>query len=197
MNAHRSRLPLLGLVLLSSAALASGGAQDRRLQEERAAIAERLARQESGCYQQFAVSDCLRRVRQQERSDLDALRRQENAAKEQVRLERSAEHQKALQQKREAAASAVPAPPSTQSEVSTAHRQSQSAPPARTPAAVNKVLAERAAKQRARAVQARVARQKLLEKQRAAAEREASRTRRQAARGGKGGPAIAPLPTPE
>lgn len=187
---HLRLLPLC-LVLLLPAAFANDGNEDSHLKDQRAAIAEQLARQESACYQKFAVSDCLRRVRQQARSDRDALQSRENAAKERVRLERSAEHQQELQEKRNAAAMAAPAPYAKPG-AAAAPRQSPPAPRVRT--ATDEVLAERATKQRARAAQAAVAQQRRLEKQRAATKRDQARARRQAERDGKGGPAIAPLP---
>ena len=186
------RLLPLCLALQLPAAHANARAEDGPLKDQRAAIAERLVRQEAACYQQFDVNGCLRRVRQQDRSDRDALQSRENSARERVRLERSAKHQQAQQEKRAAAAMAAPAPHAKSGTVR-APGQSQSALRARAAAADN-VLAERATKQRARAAQAAVAQQRQLEKQRTATERKQARARRQAERDGKGDPAIAPLP---
>jgi len=62
-----------------------------RIDAERARIEAATARAEADCYQRFAVSDCLRRVRGERRDVLSDLRRQEVALNDAARMCRVAD----------------------------------------------------------------------------------------------------------
>ena len=90
---------LLGAVLLlaglAGPALGEDGAAERaqnekHLKEQRAAIDQRLAVQESACYQRFVVSSCLRSARRQAREERTLLQKAEDARKEELRRSRAA-----------------------------------------------------------------------------------------------------------
>ncbi|WP_137893947.1 hypothetical protein [Ramlibacter sp. 2FC] len=106
-------LLLLGATCLAQAQTEPRGAEAVRQTRERIAadrtrIAEVLAEQERGCYQRFAVNDCLREARRQQRDALAVLRREEIALNAEERRRREAERVKRLQA-RQAEAAAAPA----------------------------------------------------------------------------------------
>lgn len=114
------RQAIVCLLLLGAACLAQaqGGPRDaeavsqarERIAADRARIAEVLAEQERRCYQRFAVNDCLREARRQQREALAVLRREEIALNAEDRRRREAERVQRLQA-REAAAAASAAKP--------------------------------------------------------------------------------------
>lgn len=116
------RQAIVCLLLLGAAGLAQAqtepGPRDaeamrqarERIAADRARVAEVLAGQERGCYQRFAVNDCLREARRQQREALAVLRREEIALNAEERRRREAERVQRLQA-REAAAGASAARP--------------------------------------------------------------------------------------
>lgn len=109
-------LLLLGATCcLAQAQVAPGEAEAvrqsrERIAADRARIAEVFAEQQRGCYQRFAVNDCLREARRQQREALAVLRREEIAVNAEERRRREAERVKRLQA-REATAPASAAKP--------------------------------------------------------------------------------------
>lgn len=94
-------LLLLGASCLAQAQVAPGQADAvrqarERIATDRARIAEVLAAQERGCYQRFAVNDCLREARRQQREALAVLRREEIALNAEERRRREAERAQRL-----------------------------------------------------------------------------------------------------
>ena len=174
---------LLGAVLLlaglAGPALGEDGAAERaqnekHLKEQRAAIDQRLAVQESACYQRFVVSSCLRSARRQAREERTLLQKAENARKEEPAPQSDTAHAK---------------PP----------RAHSAAPLGARAAGLSKareVQAERARTSAQRALDAKAARERLLDKQRAAELRVQAQQRRQAQLDAKGHPHAAPLPDP-
>jgi len=108
-------LLLFGATCLAQAQVAPGEAEAvrqarERIAADRARIAEVFAEQQRGCYQRFAVNDCLREARRQQREALAVLRREEIALNAEERRRREAERMQRLQA-REAAAPASAAKP--------------------------------------------------------------------------------------
>ncbi len=211
---HRStRWIALCALLFAGSVFARG--DETTFTRDRAAIVERLAQQEAACYKKFAVNDCLLRARKQARNEQAVVQRQENAEKERARRESSSKHQQEVQNKRDASATKAPTP-NTQTDASHKARTQRASPaaprapgarasprtrsaraaPSTPSAADDKGLAERAARQRAREEHATKARERLLEKQRQAAEREQARAQRKAQRDASGRPAAKQLPEP-
>ena len=194
----KSRHLLLSLCLLLQAAAAQGkDTDDSHLKEQRGVISNRLAAEEAKCYEGFAVNECLIRARMQARSEQAEIQLRENATKERERRERSARHQQELLDKRDSTGVQAPGRDAQVEprENTRTQRPSQPAPHARS-AEGDKGTAERAARQREREAQAAKAHQRLLEKQRAAAERAEAQARRQARRDAKNRPPATPLPDP-
>ncbi|MGP1629072.1 MAG: hypothetical protein ACTS8S_01565 [Giesbergeria sp.] len=168
------------------------GADDTALVHERAAIGKRLAREEAACYQQFAVNDCLRRARKQARIERAEVLQRESAAKDLIRRGRSDQRLQELQGKQESAASFI-AERETHAEPRAFRTRRPSQPAARAPRrAVDQGVQAKAAEQRAK--DAAQARQRQMDKQRAAAERAQAQKRRMAQRDAQGHAHPAPLP---
>lgn len=62
-----------------------------RITAERAQIEARVAQAEAACYQRFAVNDCLAKVREERRTRMSDLRRQEVALNDAARKRRAAQ----------------------------------------------------------------------------------------------------------
>jgi hypothetical protein len=101
-------------------------AERQMIDEQRAAIAAEYARGERDCRQQFAVTDCVNRLREQQRSALAALRERELQLDDAKRRAEVAAQQQRLAQKAAAAAAAA-----SQAQAASA----SGARPAKTPAA--------------------------------------------------------------
>lgn len=198
MRRNRLFLVLCGLLVVMAGAVSAKETEEARLKQERSAIDKRLAAEEAACYQKFAVNGCLRSARQQARSERAAVQQRENDLKNAARRERTDAHRQELQDKQAAAAEkaalggAHPAPTGPR-----AHRPNPSAPSAHRSTANQSASAGNAEQARARRAQdAAQARQRLLDKQSAAAERAQAQQRRQAQREASDHPQAAPLPDP-
>lgn len=196
---------LFGVALLlagaAGPALGQDGAAERahseqHLKEQHAAIEQRLAAQESACYQRFAVSSCLRSVRRQAREERAALNASESTRKDALRRSRAAQHERNLQERQHQAEDAAPPAVASTAHPPRARRSEQLAGRAASPSRIREVQAERARTHAQRAGDAEAARQRLLDKQRAAALRLQAHERRQARLDAKGHPHAAPLPDP-
>lgn len=78
--------------------------QRERVTQARGAAQARFAADETGCWQRFAVNDCLRQARLQRRAVLDQLRQQELALNEIERQRRTEQRLRQLDEKQRAAA---------------------------------------------------------------------------------------------
>jgi colicin import membrane protein len=79
-------------------------AEQARISSAREALEARYATEESGCYQRFAVNDCLREVRVRKRVSMESLRRQEIVLSDVKRKTRALEHSKQAEEKASPAA---------------------------------------------------------------------------------------------
>ncbi len=91
-------LALAGLLALAARAQqpatfdpALDARERERIAVERAAALAAYGREEEGCYQRFAVNDCLREVRKRRRVTMDELRRQEIILNDALRAHEAAE----------------------------------------------------------------------------------------------------------
>jgi colicin import membrane protein len=196
---------LLGAVLLlaglAGPALGQDGAAERaqnekHLKEQRAAIDQRLAVRESACYQRFVVSSCLRDARRQAREERTLLQKAENARKEELRRSRAAQHEQNLTERQQQAEEAAPQSDTAHAKPPRAHSAAPLGARAAGPSKAREVQAERARTSAQRALDAKAARERLLDKQRAAELRVQAQQRRQAQLDAKGHPHAAPLPDP-
>jgi len=207
MRHNKLFLVLCSLLVVAVGAVSAKETDETQLKQERSAIDKRLAAAEAACYQKFAVNGCLRSARQQARSERAAVQQRENDLKDAARRERTDAHRQELQDKQAAAAEkaalggALPAPTGPQAHrpnppAPSAHRSTANQSAHRSPANQS-VSAGNAEQARARRAQdAAQARQRLLDKQSAAAERAQALQRRQAQREASGHPQAAPLPDP-
>jgi len=191
MRHNKLFLVLCSLLVVVAGAVSAKETDEAQLKQERSAIDKRLAAAEAACYQKFAVNGCLRSARQQARSERAAVQQRENDLKDAARRERTDAHRQELQDK-QAAAAAHPAPTGPRT-----HRPNPPAPSAHRSPANQSASVGNAEQARARRAQdAAQARQRLLDKQSAAAERAQALRRHQAQREASGHPQAAPLPDP-
>lgn len=181
-------------------------AERERIGAQRRVIDARHAQERSGCYQRFAVEDCLRDSRRRLREDTDDLRRQETMLNDMQRKRRGAEQLERLEAKQ--AAPAAPAPSQSQSTADSQRaREERAAENARSRAAMaaeapqnradfearQRQRAEHAASAEQRRAQEPEAREAFKRKQAEAQQRREERARLNAEK--EKAPA-APLPAP-
>ncbi len=166
-----------------------------RIDRERTQAQESYGREETDCYQRFAVNDCLSEVRKRRRVTLEELRRQEivlnderraAAAAEQLRRTEERAAQRASEQEAERRAAAQKADQERQQRAR--QKQGQAAPaPAASAASAPASAAAAQAAERARLQQVYEDKQKRAE---------ARRLDRERVRSDKGAPPSRPLPVP-
>lgn len=166
--------------------------QRHALRQERARLDAALKAAETGCYQRFAVEDCLQAERRKARQGRMALQARENQLELAQRRQRAAERQQSIAaRQREHAPSTLAAtqPRAIQRRTAAMPRPVSGPPPA-------VLRAQRQARQQAAAEQAVQAQQKLQAKQAAAQAHKEQLLRQQAQRSQSGKPPAAPLPVP-
>ncbi|MGE5330786.1 MAG: hypothetical protein ACM3Q3_03385 [Nitrospirota bacterium] len=167
------------------------------VRKEREAIARSLRQAEAGCYQRFAVEDCLRDARRRARDAQATLRQREAVWDEAERQERAARRRQDIQQ-RQNERGAVPAPVRPAAPRARLDPEADQAKAAqRADHLVQKQEdARKAQAQRRQAVQqqAAQARARHTERVQAAAARKARLQQRQAEDAAKGKKPAAPLP---
>jgi colicin import membrane protein len=166
------------------------------VRKERESIARTLRQAEAGCYQRFAVEDCLRDARRRARDAQAMLRQREAVWDEAERQERSARRQQDIQQRQNERAVPAPVRPAA-SRDSVAPEAGQAKAAQRADHLVQKQEdARKAQAQHRQAVQqqAAQARARHIERVQAAAVRKARIQQRQAEDAAKGKKPAAPLP---
>ncbi|NMM79602.1 hypothetical protein B2J86_01415 [Acidovorax sp. SRB_14] len=182
-----------------AAAAAARAQESESLQREREAIDRALQQAEKGCYQRFAVEDCLREARRSAREARARVRQRQLVLDEAERRERAAQRLSEIQERESTrvpptpppSASAEPARRPTQADID---RQAQER--ARTQQDRRAAQQARQAQAREAAAQAEAAREKQLQKQQAAAEHKARVLKSQADKASAGQKPAAPLPPP-
>ena len=105
-------LLLLGACLACAARAQDATAQDtgtraereeqrKEIQAERRAVNQRLLKEQSACYKQFVVDDCLRDARARARVTNDALRKRELELNAADRAEKTSQRQKAIDERQQ------------------------------------------------------------------------------------------------
>ena len=168
--------------------------QRHALRQERARLDAALKAAETGCYQRFAVEDCLQAERRKARQGRMALQARENQLELAQRRQRAAERQQSIAARQQEHATSALAATTPRAAAVQRRKTAMPRPASSPPQAI--LRAQRQARQQAAAEHAVQAQQKLQAKQAAAQAHKAQLLRQQAERSHSGKPPAAPLPVP-